>query len=310
MKKNLLILNALLQHKNLHKIALEHHIEGIIYHQFKNNNPKFQDQYKKQWVHNQILQDELHSISLKLQGTPLTATLLKGAHLLQDLYPDLGSRFLSDIDLLIEEKDYLYWEKTLQDFGYKHLSLATFSGNNYKFQWSKFREDIEINIELHTKLFFHLKKENWILKSSALLPFTKLSLEDTLIHLCGHLAFQHSFLKLYWLFDIYFYIDKFGDQINWDEVVYKSKNAHLYQSVLMCLWCMEKYFYLSPKIALTFNTAGPKWWQKFLTINFLLNPDKNKIDYFLIKHATKDYLWEAIWYDLIWLWHYKIQNKF
>lgn len=309
MKQNLLILNAILQHSAHSKLSAEHHLQGIIYHQFQIENQKNQIQYKKQWIHNTILLEELENMAPHVLALNLSTTLLKGAHLLLDLYPDLGSRFLSDIDILIEEKEYDHWVNLLTASGYKPVDVPTFFGNNFKSQWSKFRGDIEINIELHTKLFFHIKEENWKLVPSSKVPYGQLSLEDTFIHLCGHLALQHTFLKLYWLFDIYFYVKKFGHEINWEEVKIKSKSSHLYQSVVMCLWSIHKYFILDKKIASIFSLNESKWWQNYLTLDFFLFPDTNKLNYFLVKHATKDKITEALWYDLTWIWHYKIQKK-
>ena len=176
-------------------------------------------------------------------------------------------------------------------------------------QWIKNIGEIEINIELHTKLFYHLKDEAWSLVPSPVPHFTQLSLEDTLIHLCGHLAFQHTFHKLYWLFDIYFYTEKYQSQIDWDLVIQKSKVLHLANSVQMCLWCLHKYFKLSTELIDKFNLNDSFWWKQFLTVEFLISPEDKKLNYFLIKHATKDHFTEAIWYDLMWFWHYKISKK-
>jgi hypothetical protein len=306
MKENLLIVNTLLNHKNSGQLLKEHHLEGIFYHQFPIDNQYLKEQYKKQWIHNSVLISELETLSSHLQNQNIKGCLLKGAHLLMDLYPDHGSRFLSDVDILTT--DTKGWEQLLQTQGYTPINETTFLGNNFKKEWIKKIELVEVNIELHTKLFFHLKNEKWVFQNSKLAQFQTLSPEDTFIHLCGHLAFQHTFLKLYWLFDIYFYVKKHESVLNWDEIKFKSQNLNLYQSVVMCLWCLNKYFTLPAHLVEKFKLNEVRWWQKYLTLDFLLSPDEKKIDYFLIKHATKDHLFEAIWYDLTWVWHYKVQT--
>lgn len=309
MNQNLIILNSLLGHPDKFNLVNDHHLEGLLFHQFKIENGKNKSQYKKQWIHNHVLLEELENIAIRLKALKLSGTLLKGAQLLTDLYQDTGSRFMSDVDILIDKQNYNDWKELLLSSGYHSLELPIFIGNDFKSQWIKSIGNIEINLELHTKLFFHLKRENWNLTNSAITPFTQLSVEDTFLHLCGHLAFQHTFLKLYWLFDIYFYIEKHGNEMNWDEVKSKSKNYHLYQSICMCLWCLYKYFDLEKSFVEAFKLDQPHWWQKYLTVDFLLCPDEKKIDYFLIKHATKDHLMEAFRYDLTWFLHYKIQKK-
>jgi hypothetical protein len=305
MNQNFLINQALLHSDNSANRLNHHHIQGLFYFHFKLN---YEGQYKKQWIHNQVLKEEILALSQELEINQIKGTLLKGAHLLQNIYPDLGSRFLSDIDILIDNKNYEAWELVLRKLGFAPVDIPTFRGNNFKSQWVKIVGQVEVNLELHTKLFFHLKQENWNFENSTYNSFTHLSLEDTFIHLCGHLAFQHSFLKLYWLYDIYFYLEKFGNNMNWELIEKKSKEMHLQQSVRMCLWTLYKYFHLDDLLIEKFNLKRSEWWQKYLSLDFLINADSDKKNYYLIKHATKDHFLEAIYYDLSWLWHYKIQK--
>jgi hypothetical protein len=235
----------------------------------------------------------------------VTACVLKGIHLLEDLYSDLGSRFMSDIDLLIPLDKVDLFHSILIDNGYKLNPDYKFYGNNFKSDWSKLVGEVEVNIELHTNLFYHTQyNENWNFVNSKIKNFKKLLHEDCIIHLCGHLAFQHTFQKLHWLFDIHFYVEKFGDQIDWKLLKIKSEKLKLSRSVNMCLWLNLKYF-KSTKYNLSLKK---EWWQLILTKDFLLNPEKNKIQYFIIKHATKDRLLDAFYYDLTWFWHYKVSR--
>lgn len=290
----------------------EHHVVGLFYHHFNDSgqDASFINQYKKQWIHNQIILEELVSISKHANAHETSATILKGTHLLLDLYTDLGSRFLSDIDLLISNVDLPKWELILSELGYIATSNKTFYGNNFKREWHKTVGEIEINIELHTKLFFHLKNENWQVVGTSFLNITKLKTEDFYIHLCGHLASQHTFLKLYWLFDIYFYHQKYADQINWDYLKLKSIENGLYRSVQMCLWILKQHLgvNLGKKIEDRFEIRKNNWWKKILTINFLMYPLAKKSHYIIIKHATKDRLTDALRYDLTWFSHYKIRK--
>ena len=82
---------------NIHDVDLfrEHALLG--YYFSKDNlslSSEFQNQYQNQWIHNQVLLTTLEEISTILSEKKLDATLLKGADLIQNLYQDLGARFL------------------------------------------------------------------------------------------------------------------------------------------------------------------------------------------------------------------------
>lgn len=301
MFENLPITETILKSPHTHAILEQHHLKGLFFHLMKIKDETLLKQYKMQWIHNQLLIEEIKG--LKQEGV-----LLKGAALLLDIYPDLGSRFLSDVDILIDKNNYPKWEKNLKDNGFTPLEIPTFFGNHFKSQWVKLRDEVEINFELHTQLFFHLKDHQSNLIDSPINGFKQMTLEDNFLHLAGHLAFQHTFLKLYWLYDIYFFVEKYNKLINWNLVEKKSKEQGLFNSVQMCLWCLNEYFSLDQALQSTFNLDKKYWWQQYLTMQFLLYPDQNKIPYYLIKHATKDNLKDSIGYDITWFWHYKLKK--
>lgn len=170
---------------------------------------------------------------------------------------------------------------------------------------------MEINIELHTKLFANEKNFIWDYEKSKHFNFYKLNIEHNFIHLAGHLAFQHTFLKLYWLFDIYFYLKKYQNAMNWKKVHTESIRLNLNQSVTMCLWAIYKYFNLefNNEAMSLFQIKKFKLWKKILTLNFLIRPQANLFQYILIKHLTKDHLIRGFLYDLRWIHHYLIKKN-
>jgi hypothetical protein len=312
MELQLPIVDKMLKQNNCLDLLREHHVAGLFYNHFPDPLLPFDclEQYKRQWIHNQIIMEVLESINTQAKLFKTNATILKGSHLLFDLYPDLGSRFLSDIDLLISKEDIEKWKLILTELNYKVIIQKTFHGNNFKEEWCKKIGDVEINIELHTKLFFHLEHESWQVECTPFSNIMKLRNEDFFIHLCGHLAFQHNFLKLYWLFDIYFFYKKYFNQMDWEYIKLKSTRTGLYRSVEMCLWIIKKYFAVTfdENIEKLFEINKKRWWNKLLTLDFLLYPLARKRRYFLLKHATKDQLTAALVYDLTWFFHYKVQK--
>jgi hypothetical protein len=290
----------------------EHHLLGLFYHLFNNSNlpDECQQQYKKQWIHNSIILEEIEKINLVMAAHDIHATLLKGSHLLTEIYKDLGSRFLSDVDLLIDSNDKNIFEKILLECGYTSRKEDKFHGNHFKSDWFKIEGFVEINIELHTQLFFHLDVENWEYQNSHFSQFKKLKDEDLIIHLCGHLAFQHNFLKLYWLFDLYLILNEKKDKLNWIEIKNKSQEKNLFRSLQMCLWALTQYFGSSfdKETQELFELKNIVWWKDYLSMEFLINPLKSKTTYLVVKHATKDQLRTALYYDLTWFYHYKVQK--
>lgn len=312
MKINEPIVEHILNLKGSLLLLKQHHLVGLFstHYSFLNLPNSCSEQYQNQWIHNQVLMEELEHIGQLIGTHQTTATILKGCHLLCDLYSDPGSRFMSDIDLLIPLKDIHVWEKMMKSLGYHSMTVQTFYGNNYKSEWSKHLGEVEINVELHTKLFYHHQTESWKLEQSKYANLSKLSHEHLYIHLCGHLAFQHNFLKLNWLFDIYLWHQKYEAEMNWNELKSDAIEMELYQSVRMCLWAMIQHFHLKidDDVIKIFNLNEHSWRKSLLTTDFLLNPYHQKIRYLLVKHATKDSLMSALRYDLAWFFHYKIRK--
>jgi hypothetical protein len=301
------IVDELLSQKNCLALLKEHHVAGLFYIHF--NDQLSSDEYKKQWIHNQLILEVLAELGNCASEREVGGTILKGSHLLLDLYTDLGSRFLSDIDILVSADSLHTWNKILEESGFTPINMNTFIGNDYKKSWCKKFEEIEINVELHTRLFSHKKNGLWRTKSTKFPQLEKLTNEYLYVHLCGHLANQHTFLSLYWLFDIYFCHIKFNDSLDWSLVKSIAINAELFRSVQMCMWILKKHFGVELNNALEeeFELKKHHWWKNHLTLNFLLNPLLNKRRYFYLKHATKDRLSTALRYDLSWFYHYKIR---
>ena len=312
MKYQIPLIDKIISSKNGIGLLNEHHLLGLLPNHLavSSFHEESLSQYKKQWIHNQLILFELENLNVCAAKYEAMATLLKGSHLLLDLYQDLGSRFLSDVDLLIPNCELSKWELVLTTLDFVPIQNKTFYGNNFKKVWSKTIGKVELNIELHTKLFFHLEIEDWKTESTTFSNLTKLTKEDLFIHLSGHLAFQHTFSNLNWLFDIFFFYKKYYLSMDWNYLKIKSMELKLLRSVQMCLWAIRQYLdvNLEDIIVKNFEVDKYNWWNELLTDTFLINPDNRNIQYYFLKHATKDHLVSALRYDLKWFYHYKIQK--
>lgn len=250
--------------------------------------------FKRQWLLNQSYLDEIFSFS-----PPAPGTLLKGAHLLsQNYYDHPGKRFMGDVDILIAKEDWNTWRDFLLKNGYEDITKDTWEANNFKAIFLKKSGPLELAIELHTRLFFQEDHEfSWQKEKKG--DYFYLTTEDLFIHLCGHIAYQHTFISLHWLYDIYLLLQK--ENLNWSLTDERAKKAGVFQSCQIILWCMREHFLLKdlPRPKLSFLTK--KILQKFLTKEFLINPTDAPIVYQLIKHITKDKISQALTYDLLWV---------
>lgn len=171
--------------------------------------------FKKQQHRNLIHEEEALKLSKLLKEEGLQVIFLKGITFLHDLYPDLGSRFMSDIDCYISHLEYEKLDKILKNKGFKPISGTRWLGNEHKREYLKKTELGEICFEFHNKLFWH-RDDPYIGFEDGLLR--KLGKEEALVYICGHYAFLHSCQKLYWLWDIYLYLKKYGSELDMKKV--------------------------------------------------------------------------------------------
>lgn len=290
----------------LEPILVQHHLEGLYSYCYpEKTTPSLLLRYKQQWIHNKTLLGEVEQLGKLAEHHQLKASLLKGVDLLLNLYEDAGLRFMSDIDLLIEEKEREQWEKILLNEGFVPVAVSDFGGDIHKKDWRKLSGEIEINLEIHTRLFYHLNQnqDQWETEPSPLKGLQQLKREDLFVHLAGHLAFQHTFSRLNWTLDLFYFCQKWNDQLDWTLIFEKAREKNLVRSVQMILWILHSHFSLklNAETKTLFVVKEKAWWKSWLTMDFLLYPQKNLVRFLVIKHATKDSFSEALTYDFLWI---------
>lgn len=281
----------LLENSALHRIADEHLVTGLLFREFNIQLPGGEKAWKQQWFHNTVLQDELKSMA-PLMGEEVI--VLKGMALTESIYEDTGKRFMSDIDLLIPLNKLNEIEDVLKTRGYQRISAETWKANDFKSEWTKVVNGIEVNIELHTRLFYHTSDLSWNTKESNIKPLRILQTEHQITHLIGHCAFQHNFLKLYWLIDIYLFSK--DNEIDWSRVHLYSKELKIENSFLATVWVLNRFF----DCKIPIEKKPSILVRKILNEELILNPNQVGKDYFLLKHILKDSILESLQYDLGW----------
>lgn len=212
---------------------------------------------------------------------------LKGISFLKRLYSP-SVRTLTDIDVLGRPHLREEYVRMLLDQGYSPLPETKWSANAHKISFKKNVSGLEITVELHDQLTASAE--------SADLAYSENS-EVELVYLCGHLAHQHSFLKVFWLLDIYFL--SLRNPHLWNpKTMSIARQLRLENAVKSVAHCLHNMFSLS----LPMVDLQPSFLLKtFLTWESLLDLHQKRFLYLGIKHLTKDSLLEAAYYDMEWL---------
>ncbi|WP_127714123.1 nucleotidyltransferase family protein [Halobacteriovorax sp. HLS] len=273
--------------------ALENHIEGLLFAKFSLNT--YKSAWKRQWHFNDCLLNEVSKLGECFSKEQLSSRvcILKGIALLKTIYADIGSRFMSDCDLLVDPQDLATVKKVLLSRGFTIQKTSKWFANEFKIEFTKNTEAVEINVEVHTKLLYHHDFQKW---NRVKLDeyYDTLSDEDHFLYLCSHLAFSHTFLKLFWLFDIYFlHIE--NTKLNYSNLYSRAKELKVVNSLKMVSYCLNKFF--KTQINFQFSTIIYSYLFTHIT---LWKVHQSGLRYFLIKHLSKDSLFLSLKYDLFW----------
>ena len=146
-----------------------------------------------------------------------------------EVYEGPGLRMFSDIDVLIKEEDGFRVDELLKKSGLKEFDETD--------KWDKYRSQrvyitdgnltLDVHVDfigrrLHNKLLKIDKEAIWKNKKTVSIDGTGLSTMDpvhTLLYQCLHLAVQHSFFGLSGYVDINEIVNKYREQLDWDEVL-------------------------------------------------------------------------------------------
>lgn len=290
----MIVKNQLLKIYALSETEIEHHkLCGL----FKE---RFPQQFKAQWLHNKILHDEL---STWPSSHPSQGIILKGPHLLEDYYQEFGERFMGDIDLLVSQDEFENWAQFLIKQGFSPYKTSTWEGNDFKSLFRKtLANQIDIIVELHSRLFYQQERSltPYSQPSRTLYPFYKLEKEELFIHLCGHLAYQHNFISLHWLFDIVLLIDQDGPELDWIRVKILAAQYKVERSCKIICHLLNRDFQLPLPNVFKDLSLQDRLLLSLITPRFLSSQQRKPLRYWPIKHLIKDTLMDALIYDINW----------
>jgi hypothetical protein len=225
--------------------------------------------------------------------------LLKGLSLLTLLYENQPYRPFTDLDLLVSnEEDRRMIDQYFLKKGYKKLFDRL---SPHKTVYSIFDSDNELVIEVHSRLFKHCPYDPEVFFINELKLYT-LAPYDQCLFLIYHLVYQHTFLKLMWLNDIYLLFEKY----NLDNNVLLKKSVPLgLKKSLLLFFTARKIFYGKES-----EIRVPIFFRILISKNFLLRPKNHFIRYHLIKIASKKNFLSAIKYYFLWIKNFLTKKKF
>lgn len=199
------------------------------------------------WVFNEMKQNYLNNLGRNLlltthldnvlesfEKNKIEVLLLRGGDFLNRLYPKLGTRSMSDVDLVVHKQDMAKVKNLLENLEYKHPK-----GYPYLF------ENNALFIDLHADYLGSYKlaqnPNSPTLNSRDIQinaqPFKTgsvyvktLSVYDAVISCCAHLQ-EHSFARLIWFYDIANLIDLAENDFDWNELVLKARKYSLTKPV-------------------------------------------------------------------------------
>jgi hypothetical protein len=210
---------------------------------------KLEKAYYRTAYLNIVLSNEFRTICEAFASAHIELMPLKGISFLNNLYPDLAMRHLSDIDLLTKRECIEKAKKILENSGYVSIP-TTFHSRDRHFHAIHCKEikSFKIVTELHWDIDFNDSPYSirigdfWnraAVFNSQGYTYYNLSVEDTIILNCFHLLRdqqEHAhIISLKNLCDISELIKKYGEQVRWKALLDRAQKYKILRPVLLAV---------------------------------------------------------------------------
>lgn len=194
---------------------------------------------------NLLLQHAYSTITTALSETAVPVIPLKGIYLAAAVYPNLGDRVIGDLDLLVPKAQIAEAMRVVARCGYapiKSVILHAWLAQSHHV-CPQHNPHNKVTVELH----WHIRPPQdeasitirpfWQRAQMATMfhtPALTLAPEDSLLHLCYHLAYHHDFLfGLRNLCDIALLCQQLS--INWDALLEQATAWRMRRGVFLAL---------------------------------------------------------------------------
>lgn len=288
-----------------------HHLFG---HMFLRTQDKvYYPYWKNQLTRNSYARAELEQIGQDIERENIKVYLLKGYSLFGEIYKDWGERFVSDIEVLISYDQLWRLTDILKMYGYEKKKEAKWLANRYQHVYCQKNGEYNLTIDVHTQLFWSTSLDvNNNDSPSHIRGFYQLSRENQLIHLCGYQALQSAYSKLYYLMDVYKYVESHRTHIQWEVFWENAKKFKLYKASFFTLFLCQKlglniqpvFFRIKKERRISIYLL-----KKLVSFSYLYNPEKYPVRALMIRILAKDSTLDNIRYTYSWLKTFKKRHR-
>ena len=210
---------------------------------------------------NMAIIGKLREALVTFQEAGIPCIVLKGIALAELVYPSIGMRGMSDVDILVKKEDLFKVDGCLSSLGYisQDSSVGKAIHNPVGYLASlEYRKNDPSPLNLHAHwhtvntsvpatMFVERIDINRLWENSAMTAVADsralmLRPEHMIIYLCEHaLRVGHSFDRLILICDIFFSIKAFENVIDWDFIVEESRRFNLSRFVYHGLSIVKHY---------------------------------------------------------------------
>ena len=233
------------------ELTKKKNISALILYNLKKQNlfiylpPSIQDLLENDYyaVLGQNIQalEELSVVLKALSEHNLKVIILKGVFIITAVYDNVALRPMTDMDMLMHQKDSTLIKKIFSELGYNLIednqnNSLTFMKQDYRpievhwdtLSFNKYKGIIRINESefWDGTLEFKIGTDT----------FLALSIEDNILYLCIHLCLNHFFSNIIWLYDIKLILETYRQKIDWDKLLKKAETSGIGPAVYYCLY--------------------------------------------------------------------------
>ncbi len=218
-----------------------------------------QNAYAKTWMQNQILINEVETLTAQLTRKEIPVVLLKGIHYGLAYYPDAGTRPMGDADLLVPRRQIHTAVQIAKSLGYQDFLPEAAPGlNNLLANAFCLRKDNNAVIEIHHSLiaaesFNFSAPMDWFWAQTETFNNPRfsgvlvLSPNAQMLYACAHAMLQHGGhnASLRWFYDIDQIIRANAARLEWNLLPEQARQLEWSSAVTAALERACAYFHTS-----------------------------------------------------------------
>ena len=248
-----------------------------------------QQAYFRTLSRSMVLYDVFRRVADAFTLNHIQVVALKGIHLAEWLYGDIGLRQFSDIDLLVKREDGEKCLNILTELGFvqsgdevSHLIKEKIGIVHYP-AMERNKVSVEIHIDLHHRRNAYSLDVNKIIENSEPLIINKsqvqvMELHDLLIFLCIHLDKHFSIGEVQFtsFSDITNLLDMHAAEIDWQKLESSCKEYNCVDNVYKYLLIAAEYFNAPVPATVTEKYSGSLTAEDKVLFNRYLNGFRKK----------------------------------